>query len=60
MTNLLSVRDFSIALCQEQEKRYILDQVAFEIKEGETIALVGESGSGKSVTALSILQLLPF
>jgi microcin C transport system ATP-binding protein len=34
--------------------------VSFTIDKGETLALVGESGSGKSVTALSILQLLPY
>ncbi|MDE0348639.1 MAG: ATP-binding cassette domain-containing protein, partial [Gammaproteobacteria bacterium] len=34
--------------------------VSFGIEAGETVALVGESGSGKSVTALSILQLLPY
>ncbi|HEX3411545.1 MAG TPA: ATP-binding cassette domain-containing protein, partial [Stellaceae bacterium] len=34
--------------------------VSFTLDRGETLALVGESGSGKSVTALSILQLLPY
>ncbi|WP_336278824.1 ABC transporter ATP-binding protein [Bartonella sp. CB175] len=60
MTNLLSVRNLSVAFRQAEEKKYIIEQISFEIKEGEIIALVGESGSGKSVTALSILQLLPF
>ncbi|WP_455480946.1 ABC transporter ATP-binding protein [Bartonella sp. B12(2025)] len=60
MTNLLSVRDFSVAFRQAEEKKCILEQISFEIKDGETVALVGESSSGKSVTALSILQLLPF
>jgi ABC-type dipeptide/oligopeptide/nickel transport system ATPase component len=36
-----------------------VDGVSFEIKRGETVALVGESGCGKSVTALSLMQLLP-
>jgi microcin C transport system ATP-binding protein len=53
---LLVVRDLSVAF----RGALAVDGVSFEIKKGETFALVGESGSGKSVTALSILQLLPY
>jgi len=53
---LLAVRDLSVAFGGNT----VVDRVSFEIEKGETLALVGESGSGKSVTALSILQLLPY
>ncbi|MFK3664410.1 ABC transporter ATP-binding protein [Ochrobactrum teleogrylli] len=57
---LLSVRDLSVAFRQNGEERISVDRVSFDIAEGETVALVGESGSGKSVSALSVLKLLPY
>src|SRR6476620_1219480 len=53
---LLDVRDLSVAF----GKMLAVDRVSFAIRRGETVALVGESGSGKSVSALSILKLLPY
>jgi len=52
---LLSIRDLTIAFGANAAAR----NVSFDIAPGETVALVGESGSGKSVTALSVLKLLP-
>jgi microcin C transport system ATP-binding protein len=57
---LLSVRDLSVAFAQGGREMLAVDRVSFDIGKGETVALVGESGSGKSVTALSILKLLPY
>src|SRR6202049_99834 len=57
---LLSVRDLSIAFRSGGRETLVVDRISFEIAKGETLALVGESGSGKSVTALSILKLLPY
>ena len=58
--NLLEVTDLSVAFCQGSRETLAVDRVSFEIKKGETVALDGESGSGKSVTALSVLKLLPY
>jgi len=55
----LSVRDLSIAFRSGQRETLAVDRVSFDIVKGQCTALVGESGSGKSVTALSILRLLP-
>jgi microcin C transport system ATP-binding protein len=56
----LSVRDLSIAFRSGGRETLAVDRVSFDIVKGECMALVGESGSGKSVTALSILRLLPY
>ncbi|BAL74209.1 ABC transporter ATP-binding protein [Bradyrhizobium cosmicum] len=57
---LLSVHDLSVAFHQGGATTLAVDKVSFQIKRGECLALVGESGSGKSVSALSILKLLPY
>ncbi|MBW9052177.1 ABC transporter ATP-binding protein [Rhizobium mesosinicum] len=57
---LLSVRDLSVAFHQGGETSLAVDRISFDIGKGEVLALVGESGSGKSVSANSILRLLPY
>jgi microcin C transport system ATP-binding protein len=57
---LLAVRDLSVTFHSSGRTTLAVDRVSFDIGKGETVALVGESGSGKSVTALSILKLLPY
>ena len=57
---LLSVENLSVAFRQGGNQVLAVDDVSFSIAKGETLALVGESGSGKSVSALSILKLLPY
>src|SRR3954469_14195353 len=57
---LLIVKDLSVAFHQGGRATLAVDHISFTINKGETFGLVGESGSGKSVSALSILKLLPY
>jgi microcin C transport system ATP-binding protein len=57
---LLDVRDLSVAFRQGGQDSIAVDRISFKIDKGQCVALVGESGSGKSVSALSVLKLLPY
>ncbi|GGE38428.1 ABC transporter ATP-binding protein [Halopseudomonas oceani] len=57
---LISIRNLSVAFRQGNDQTMAVKDVSFDIRPGQTLALVGESGSGKSVTAHSILRLLPY
>ncbi len=56
---LLKVRDLSVSFLNGGKETRAVDRVSFSVAPGKTLALVGESGSGKSITALSIVRLLP-
>jgi oligopeptide/dipeptide ABC transporter ATP-binding protein len=59
MSDLLEVRDLKTYLTTSLGVIKAVDGVSFDVKEGETVALVGESGCGKTMTALSIMRLIP-
>src|SRR3954447_9795855 len=56
---VLSVSGLTTSFLREREWSPVVRDVSFDIASGETVAIVGESGSGKSVTALSIMRLIP-
>jgi oligopeptide/dipeptide ABC transporter ATP-binding protein len=63
MTNspdvILSIQDLVASFDSDQGRTTVLDRISFDLGRGETLGVVGESGCGKSVTALSIMRLLP-
>ena len=58
MTTLIEIQDLQVGPNSDNSNP-ILDHVSFKVKQGETLAVVGESGCGKSMTALSMMGLLP-
>jgi oligopeptide/dipeptide ABC transporter ATP-binding protein len=59
MGAILEVQNLRVGIEKEDEFQTILDNVNFKVNQGETVAVVGESGCGKTMTALSIMGLLP-
>ncbi len=61
MTNtpIVTVKNLSVEFGEGKDASRVVKNISFDIAKGETVALVGESGSGKTVSALSILKLLP-
>jgi len=60
MAKLLEVRNLTTQFFTSAGTVQAVDEISFDIDEGETVAVVGESGCGKSVSALSILRLIPW
>ena len=58
--NLIEIKNLNIGFHNQGKPIDVVNSISFNIPKGKTIAIVGESGSGKSVTAMSILKLLPY
>ncbi len=59
MQSLIEVRDLRVTFCMGEERLEAVRGISFDVPANATVALVGESGSGKSVSAMSIVRLLP-
>jgi len=59
MANLIEIKNLRTSFFTPEGEVQAVDGVSFEVEEGKTLGLVGESGCGKSVTALSIMRLIP-
>jgi oligopeptide/dipeptide ABC transporter ATP-binding protein len=57
--SILEVKQLETSFAAERGRVQVLDRVSFQVNSGETLGIVGESGCGKSITALSIMRLLP-
>ena len=56
---IISIQNLSISFRSNKQLINVVNNISFDVLENEILGIVGESGSGKSVTALSILKLLP-
>ncbi len=56
---ILKIRNLSVSFATENGREKVIEDVSFSVEHGRTLGLVGESGCGKSVTAMSIIRLLP-
>lgn len=59
MSALLDIRNLKVSFVHGKRSRPALDNISLSVDRGRTLGIVGESGCGKSLTALSIMQLLP-
>ena len=60
MNTLIEIKNLSVGFHSQGRPNDVVHSISFNIPKGKTVAIVGESGSGKTVTALSILKLLPY